>query len=160
MFGSIGITELIVIGGVALMVLGPDKFPEFAKMAARLFRDIRGYADEVKREISKEIKPIQKEIEDLSKIDPEKYIDSLVGEDEEDEEDDGTYNVEPDPDMAELYGVDEMGGETVISTEEEAGSSEEEPSIPKSADANPYDTYPHEEDGYELEEKKPETLDG
>jgi len=35
MFGSIGFTELILIAGVALMVLGPEKFPEFAKMAAQ-----------------------------------------------------------------------------------------------------------------------------
>ena len=47
MFGSIGVMELVLIAGVALMVLGPDKFPEFAKMAARLVRDLRSYGTDL-----------------------------------------------------------------------------------------------------------------
>ena len=89
MFGSIGVTELLVIAGVALVFLGPERFPEFAKIVARTFRDVRGYMDEAKRDIAKEIKPVKDELAKLSKIDPETYIEKLAdtaldGEDDDD----------------------------------------------------------------------------
>lgn len=149
MFGSIGVMELVLIAGVALMVLGPDKFPEFAKMAARLVRDLRSYGNDIQREISKEIKPVQKELDDLRKIDPEKYIDSLVG---DDDEDDDSINLEPDPSTMELYG----GGADESSEAEEPGTSVAE----DFDDPNDrFDTYPYEQDGFETEES-PERLDG
>lgn len=149
MFGSIGVMELVLIAGVALMVLGPDKFPEFAKMAARLVRDLRSYGTDLQREISKEIKPVQKELDDLRKIDPEKYIDSLVG---DDEEDDDSINLEPDPSTMELYG----GG-----ADESSEADEPEASVAEDLDDpnDRFDTYPYEQDGFETEES-PERLDG
>ena len=149
MFGSIGVMELVLIAGVALMVLGPDKFPEFAKMAARLVRDLRSYGTDLQREISKEIKPVQKELDDLRKIDPEKYIDSLVG---DDEEDDDSINLEPDPSTMELYG----GG-----ADESSEADEPEASVAEDLDDpnDRFDTYPYEQDGFESEES-PERLDG
>ena len=152
MFGSIGVMELVILAGVALMLLGPEKFPEFAKMAARLVRDLRSYGNEIQREIAKEIKPVQKELDELTKIDPEKYIDSLVGEDE-DEEDDGTINPEPDPSAMELYGADGGG----VDFEERKSSSTDESDEENAR----YDTYPYEEEGFEVEEEEaPERLDG
>ena len=153
MFGSIGVIELIIIAGVALMVLGPDKFPEFAKMAARLVRDLRSYGNEIQREITKEMKPMQKELDDLTKIDPEKYIDSLIGDEEDDEDDDGSINLEPDPSAMELYGADGGG----VDFEERKSSSTDE----SDEENDRYDTYPHEEDVFEVEEEEsPERLDG
>ena len=151
MFGSIGVFEIIIIAGIALMVLGPEKFPEFAKMAARLVRDIRSYGSEIQSEIAKEIKPMQKELDDLSKIDPEKYIDSLVGGDEDDEDD--SINLEPDLSAMELYGT-EGGG---VDFEERKTSSTED--LDEENGRN--DTYPYEEGGLEEEEEdSPERLDG
>ena len=152
MFGSIGVMELIIIAGVALMVLGPDKFPEFAKMAARLVRDLRSYGQEIQSEIAKEIKPVQKELNDLRKIDPEKYIDSLVGEEEEEDEEDDSVNLEPDPSTMELYG----GG-----ADESSEADEPEASVAEDLDDpnDRFDTYPYEQDGFESEES-PERLDG
>lgn len=151
MFGSIGIFEIIIIAGIALMVLGPEKFPEFAKMAARLVRDIRSYGSEIQREIAKEIKPMKKELDDLSKIDPEKYIDSLVGDDKDDEDD--AINPEPDPSAVELYGADGGG----VDFEERKTSSTED----LDEENGRYDKYPHEEGGFEEEEEEsPERLDG
>ena len=99
MFGSIGVTELLVIAGVALVFLGPERFPEFAKIVARTFRDVRGYMDEAKRDIAKEIKPVKDELAKLSKIDPETYIEKLADTalDGEDDDDEGSYNPEPHP---------------------------------------------------------------
>lgn len=77
---GIGFTEMIVIAGIALVVIGPEKFPDFAKLVIRTVRDLRGYVDEMKTEVAKELKPLKKEMDALSRIDPEKYIDSLTSE--------------------------------------------------------------------------------
>lgn len=77
---GIGFSEMVLIAGIALVVIGPEKFPDFAKLVIRTIRDLRGYVDEVKREVSKEFKPIKEEMNSLSRIDPEKYIDSLTKE--------------------------------------------------------------------------------
>jgi sec-independent protein translocase protein TatB len=77
---GIGFSEMVLIAGIALIVIGPEKFPDFAKLAIRTIRDLRGYIDEIKSEVSKELKPIKKEMDTLSRIDPEKYIDSLTKE--------------------------------------------------------------------------------
>ena len=60
MFG-IGFPEMIIIAGIALVVIGPEKFPDFAKIVMRTIRDIRGYVDEARQEINKELKPMKKE---------------------------------------------------------------------------------------------------
>jgi len=77
---GIGFPEMVLIAGIALVVIGPEKFPDFAKLVVRTIRDLRGYVDEMKEEVSKELKPIKKEMDSLSRIDPEKYIDSLTKE--------------------------------------------------------------------------------
>lgn len=77
---GIGFTEMVLIAGLALIIIGPEKFPDFAKLVVRTIRDLRGYVEEMKDEVSKELKPIKKEMDTLSRIDPEKYIDSLTKE--------------------------------------------------------------------------------
>ncbi len=133
MFSSIGITEMILIAGIALVVLGPEKFPEAAKVAAKMFRDMRGYFNDAKNELTKEMRPIQNELKELSRHDPESYLerwaDSATTKDDEetegyvenqdsgagartstnDDEDDSeaTYNVEPDTqEFAETFQYD------------------------------------------------------
>ncbi|MCL4693380.1 MAG: Sec-independent protein translocase protein TatB [Candidatus Hydrogenedentes bacterium] len=78
MFGSIGFTEILVIAAVALVILGPDKFPGHAKIAMRFIRDIRGYWDEAKRDLAQELKPVKKEIKELEKYKPEDYLDTMI----------------------------------------------------------------------------------
>ena len=89
MFGSIGLAEILVIAGVALVILGPDKFPGHAKIAMRFFRDIRGYWDEAKRDLTEELKPVKKELKELEKYKPEDYIDSMTTDRSEDTSYDG-----------------------------------------------------------------------
>ncbi len=76
MFG-LGLTELIIIAGLALIIIGPEKFPDFAKIVIRTVRDVRGYVDEVQRDLNKELRPVRKELKDLNKYSAEDYIDSL-----------------------------------------------------------------------------------
>jgi len=84
MFGSVGFSEMLVIAALGLILLGPEQFPKYAKMAARFMRDLRAYANEVQSEIAKEINPLTKNLTDLKRINPEAYLDKLIAEDEAD----------------------------------------------------------------------------
>ena len=77
---GLGITELVIIAGIALIVIGPEKFPEFAKIVTHTIRDVRGYVEDVQKDLGKELKPVQKEVNKLSRYSAEDYIDSLTGE--------------------------------------------------------------------------------
>lgn len=78
MFGNLGMSEIMIIAVVALVVLGPEKFPEYAKIALRAYRDFRGYIDDIKREMAQELKPVKEEIRELARHNPEEYIDDLT----------------------------------------------------------------------------------
>lgn len=73
MFG-LGLSELIIIAAIGLVVLGPEKFPEFAKIALRAFRDLRGYVDDIKREMAEELNPVKSELTKLAQLNAEDYI--------------------------------------------------------------------------------------
>jgi Tat protein translocase TatB subunit len=79
---GIGMGEMIFIAVIALVVLGPEKFPQYAKMFLRAFKDFRGYMDEVKTDVVREINPIRRELDKINRTDPEKLIDTLMGGDE------------------------------------------------------------------------------
>lgn len=51
MFG-IGFTELIVIAVIALVVLGPDRLPEMARVVGKAMRDLRETGREMRDEFS------------------------------------------------------------------------------------------------------------
>jgi len=78
MFGNLGLSEIVIIGAIALVVMGPEKFPEFVKIALRAYRDVRGYVDDIKREMAEELHPIKKEIQQLARYNPEEYIETLA----------------------------------------------------------------------------------
>jgi sec-independent protein translocase protein TatB len=60
---DIGFTELMVIGVVALVVIGPEKLPRVARTAGHLLGRFQRYVSEVKSDINREI-----ELADLKKI--------------------------------------------------------------------------------------------
>jgi TatA/E family protein of Tat protein translocase len=55
MFGSIGFPELLLIFIVVLLVFGPKKLPEFAKLLGKAVREFRSTIDEAKSAIQDEI---------------------------------------------------------------------------------------------------------
>jgi sec-independent protein translocase protein TatB len=52
---DIGFTELIVIGVVALIVIGPERLPKVARTAGHLYGRLQRYVSSVKSDISQEI---------------------------------------------------------------------------------------------------------
>lgn len=52
---DIGFTELIVIGVVALIVIGPERLPKVARTAGHLYGRMQRYVSSVKSDISHEI---------------------------------------------------------------------------------------------------------
>jgi Sec-independent protein translocase protein TatA len=70
--------EIILIMGVALVFLGPEKFPVFAKVIMHAYRDFTHYKDEIMREVTKELAPVRKELKELSRFNPEDYVESLA----------------------------------------------------------------------------------
>ena len=55
MFGSIGFPELLMIFIVVLLVFGPNKLPEFAKLLGKVVREFRSTVDQAKSAIEDEI---------------------------------------------------------------------------------------------------------
>lgn len=60
---DIGLSKLMVVGVVALIVIGPEKLPRVARMAGTLFGRAQRYMNEVKAEVSREI-----ELDELRKV--------------------------------------------------------------------------------------------
>lgn len=91
---GIGPFEFVFIAIIALIVIGPEKFPDFAKVVMRSIRDLKTYVDETKRELtqvgrdlSREIDPVRRELDDFTRKNPDKAVDalskSLFGEEDE-----------------------------------------------------------------------------
>jgi sec-independent protein translocase protein TatB len=60
---DIGFTELMVIGLVALIVIGPERLPRVARTLGHLAGRLQRYVSDVKSDINREI-----ELEDLKKM--------------------------------------------------------------------------------------------
>ena len=52
---DIGFSELILIGVVALIVIGPERLPKVARTAGHLFGRLQRYVNSVKADISREM---------------------------------------------------------------------------------------------------------
>ena len=68
-FESIGMSELIVIGIVALIVFGPRKLPQIARKAGKTMTDLRKVTNEFKETWQKEV-----EISELENVSSDKPI--------------------------------------------------------------------------------------
>jgi sec-independent protein translocase protein TatB len=70
-FGLSG-EKLLILGIIAVIVLGPERLPEYAKGLANIIKNLRKMADGAKTQIKDELGP---EYEDLDwrKLDPRQY---------------------------------------------------------------------------------------
>ena len=62
LFFDISAGELFVILLVAFLVFGPSKIPEIARKIGKGMNEIRRASDEIKREISKETRKLEKDM--------------------------------------------------------------------------------------------------
>jgi sec-independent protein translocase protein TatB len=60
---DIGFSELVVIGIVALVVLGPERLPSVARTVGHLLGRMQRYVNEVKRDLNREM-----ELDELKKL--------------------------------------------------------------------------------------------
>ena len=85
---DLGITKMMVIGVVALIVIGPEKLPKVARMAGNLYGRAQRYLNNVKSEVTREIeleelRNLQKEVQEAAhniKSDVENSIAENLGE--------------------------------------------------------------------------------
>ena len=69
---DIGFTELLLIAVVALIVLGPERLPQYAQQLARLVRELRRMAQGASEQVRAELGPEFDDI-DWRKFDPRQY---------------------------------------------------------------------------------------
>jgi len=60
---DIGITKIAIIGGIALVVIGPEKLPALAKLIGTLLGRARRYVSDVKAEVNRSM-----ELDELKKM--------------------------------------------------------------------------------------------
>jgi Tat protein translocase TatB subunit len=67
MFG-IGMPELLVIAGLALILIGPKKLPDLARSIGKTLGELRKAADDLKGTISEEINTIKDDLPDQAEL--------------------------------------------------------------------------------------------
>jgi sec-independent protein translocase protein TatB len=60
---DIGFSKLLIVGGIALVVIGPERLPRVARMAGTLLGRAQRYVADVKAEVSRSI-----EVEELQRM--------------------------------------------------------------------------------------------
>ena len=61
MIGGLSMTEVIIILGLALLLLGPDQLPQIAKSIGKGLREIRKATDDLKGQFEQEMAKIDTE---------------------------------------------------------------------------------------------------
>ena len=115
---SMGPWELAIILVAALVIVGPEKLPEFARMVGRAMRDLKKYASDVRSEFEKDlpVSEIKRDLDVFSKETPS--YDYSYG-DESDTSEGDTYPYEGDG------AYEEYEDETGEDVEQEAGDEDE-----------------------------------
>jgi sec-independent protein translocase protein TatB len=89
---DIGTGELIALAVLALLILGPEKLPQYAQEAARFIRQLRSLANEARTEVTRELGPELDGL-DLRDLNPRSLVrkhllDPLDDDDDDDDDDD------------------------------------------------------------------------
>jgi sec-independent protein translocase protein TatB len=64
---GVGPLELALVVVIAVIVLGPDRFPEVAVQVARAIRYLRGYASSATAQMRKDLDELTRDYEDVRK---------------------------------------------------------------------------------------------
>lgn len=63
MFGGLGMTELAVIAGVALLIFGPRQLPKLARSLGETVRELRGAS----KALTEEVKGVQSDFHEVDR---------------------------------------------------------------------------------------------
>ena len=98
-----GFEKLLVIGVIALFLVGPEKLPDYAARLARFVRTARRMIDDAKDRVKEEMGPDFDE-EEWRKLDPRQYDPRRIIRDAllEPPDDDGARTTEPEPEPVEV----------------------------------------------------------
>jgi sec-independent protein translocase protein TatB len=117
--------EFLVLGAVALFVLGPDKLPGYAAQAARMLRQLRSMADGAREQMREQLGPEFDDVDwkalDPRQYDPRRIVRDALSATDEDESADGTA----DKGAAEEKPQSPGGPEAVEPTEADAAYDED-----------------------------------
>jgi sec-independent protein translocase protein TatB len=91
---GVGLTELLVIGLVGILILGPDRLPELARQAGRLTREVRALTQAAREDLRKELGPGFADLE-LSDLDPRRAVREHILEVSDEEDDAGLARLRP-----------------------------------------------------------------
>lgn len=72
---DIGFGEFLLLGVIGLVILGPDKLPQYAAQAARFIRQIRTQVSEARSSIVEAAAIDTETLRDLKDLDPRKILD-------------------------------------------------------------------------------------
>ena len=125
---SMGPGELILIMVVVLLVVGPEKLPEFARTIARGIRDLKKYAQDVRNEFEKDLstEDIKRDLDAITKGEPADY--SYAAPSNTREEDVDLHESEGQPeDYPDESGSDAEGDGSAENDKEDHGPVEEPP---------------------------------
>ncbi len=62
---DIGFLELLLVGAIAFLVLGPERMPELFAQVGRVVRKGRGWISDVRRQIDEETDPLKKPLHEV-----------------------------------------------------------------------------------------------
>ncbi len=51
-FGKIGVMELLIVMGIALIIFGPSKLPQLGKAMGKAISEFRSFSKDIKEEIN------------------------------------------------------------------------------------------------------------
>ncbi|MEY3407530.1 MAG: hypothetical protein RL038_591 [Actinomycetota bacterium] len=77
MLFDIGFGELLVLGVIGLIVIGPERLPEYAAKAAKFFRGLRGQITEAKASVQEVIDIDPEIVRDLQDLNPKRILQDL-----------------------------------------------------------------------------------
>lgn len=123
---SIGPQEIVIIMIVALVIVGPEKLPDLARMVGRAMRDLRKYANDVRNEFEKDL-PIDEIKRDLDVFSQETPSHDYSYGDSSDTSEDDSYACEDEASLEEREDESGEGAEQDEAREEDVnGSSDTE----------------------------------
>jgi sec-independent protein translocase protein TatB len=64
---GVGPLEMLLIAIIAVIVLGPERFPEMAVQVARVIKFLRGYATDATSQLRQELEELTREYEEMRK---------------------------------------------------------------------------------------------